>query len=309
MSSFCSVHYTKRDDTTFPSGDSGCAAWLYRPAHIESDDSSPRPIVVMAHGLGGVKEMRLDAFAERFTEAGYLCLVFDYRHFGASGGSPRQLLSVRRQREDWKAAVPHARTIDGSDPERVIVWGTSFGGGHAMATAADDPSIAAAVAQCPFTSGLSSSLAIPTLTAAKIGVLAVRDIVANLRGKDPVMMPAYAGPGETALMSAPDVVAGCEALIPDGYDLDNAITARFALDIIRSFPGSRLKDVTCPIHVAVCTQDSVAPPGPTTRYLEKAPTAEPVFLDENHFSIDVGEAFENNVAQQLEFLARHVPAN
>ena len=91
MSSFCSVHYTKRDDTTFPSGDSGCAAWLYRPAHIESDDSSPRPIVVMAHGLGGVKEMRLDAFAERFTEAGYLCLVFDYRHFGASGGSPRQL--------------------------------------------------------------------------------------------------------------------------------------------------------------------------------------------------------------------------
>lgn len=67
MSSLCSVHSTKRDDTTFPSGDSDCAAWLYRPAHIESDDSSPRPIVVMAHGLGGVKEMRLDAFAERFT--------------------------------------------------------------------------------------------------------------------------------------------------------------------------------------------------------------------------------------------------
>ena len=112
----------KRDDTTFPSGDSDCAAWLYRPAYIESDDSSPRPSVVMAHGLGGVKEMRLDAFAERFTEAGYLCLVFDYRHFGASGGPPRQLLSVRRQREDWKAAVTHARTIDGADPERVIVW-------------------------------------------------------------------------------------------------------------------------------------------------------------------------------------------
>ncbi|MDN6352412.1 MAG: alpha/beta hydrolase, partial [Corynebacterium sp.] len=122
----------------------------------------------------------------------------------------------------------------------------------------------------------------------------MRDIVANLRGKDPVMVTDYSGPGATALSSSPEVVAGCEALIPDGYDLDNAITARFALDIIRSFPGSRLKDVTCPIHVAVCTQDSVAPPGPTPRYLEKAPTPEPVFLDENHFTIDRGAALENN---------------
>ena len=47
---------------------------------------------VMAHGLGGVRQMRLDAFAERFSSAGYRCLVFDYRHFGAGAGEPRQLL-------------------------------------------------------------------------------------------------------------------------------------------------------------------------------------------------------------------------
>ena len=50
------------------------------------------PMPVMAHGLGGVRQMRLDAFAERFSSAGYRCLVFDYRHFGASAGEPRQLL-------------------------------------------------------------------------------------------------------------------------------------------------------------------------------------------------------------------------
>lgn len=49
-------------------------------------------MLVMAHGLGGVRQMRLDAFAERFSSAGYRCLVFDYRHFGASAGEPRQLL-------------------------------------------------------------------------------------------------------------------------------------------------------------------------------------------------------------------------
>ena len=43
----------------------------------------------MASGLSCVREQRLDAFAERFAAAGYAVLAFDYRHFGASGGSPR----------------------------------------------------------------------------------------------------------------------------------------------------------------------------------------------------------------------------
>lgn len=87
-----------RTDVTFPSGGGSCAAWLYVP------NSAPAsgPILVMAHGLGGVRQMRLDAFAERFSSAGYRCLLFDYRRFGASPGEPRQLLSVRRQLEDWR---------------------------------------------------------------------------------------------------------------------------------------------------------------------------------------------------------------
>ena len=70
-----------RTDVTFASGTETCAAWLYEP---QTASSAPDPIIVMAHGLGGVKEMRLDAFAERFSAAGYRCLVFDYRHFGDS---------------------------------------------------------------------------------------------------------------------------------------------------------------------------------------------------------------------------------
>ncbi|MBE7161947.1 MAG: alpha/beta hydrolase, partial [Williamsia herbipolensis] len=82
-----------------------CAGWLYR---AEAADGERRPIVVLGHGLGAVKEMRLDAYAERFADAGYHALAFDYRHFGASGGEPRQLLDVDRQREDWHAAIAHA---------------------------------------------------------------------------------------------------------------------------------------------------------------------------------------------------------
>lgn len=109
---------------TFPSGGGSCAAWLYFP------DSAPvsGPMIVMAYGLGGVRQIRLDAFAERFSSAGYRCLVFDYRHFGASPGEPRQLLSVRRQLEDWRNAIAYARLLDGVDPDRIVLWSTSFAG-------------------------------------------------------------------------------------------------------------------------------------------------------------------------------------
>ncbi|UUY01704.1 hypothetical protein LRS13_13310 [Svornostia abyssi] len=54
-----------RQDVRFRSGDADCAAWLY-PAPAQR----PAPIIVLAHGLGGVKEIRLAAFAERFHAAG-----------------------------------------------------------------------------------------------------------------------------------------------------------------------------------------------------------------------------------------------
>ena len=234
-----------RSDVTFPSGDGSCAAWLYVP----DDAPAPGPIIVMAHGLGGVRQMRLDAFAERFSAAGYRCLVFDYRRCGASAGEPRQLLSVRRQLEDWNSAITHARGLDGVDPDRVVIWGTSFGGGHVVRTAARDPRLAAVIAQCPFTDGLASTLALPPATTVKIGLLAVRDLLAAWRSKEPVMVPAYGDPGSTALMTAPDCVAGIEAIVPAGDDIRSDITARFGLDILRYFPGRHARKILSLIHI------------------------------------------------------------
>lgn len=297
-----------RTDLAFRSGDGTCAAWLYEPT-TPTTSAVGRSVIVMAHGLGGVKEMRLDAFAERFTAAGYACLVFDYRHFGASSGEPRQLLDIDRQLEDWRAAVAHARTLGGIDPDRVVVWGTSFGGGHAIVTAADDHRIAAAIAQCPFTDGLASTRAIPPGTSAKVTARALRDVAGARLGRRPVMVPTYGPPGSTALMTSPDSAEGVRALIPDGFDVRSDVAARFALDIVRHFPGRRAKDVTCPILFAICESDSVAPPGPTRKYAARAPRGEVTLHQAGHFDIYVGEDFERNVADQLGFLARHVPVD
>ena len=291
----------QREDVWFTSGDDRVSAWLYRPANVEK-----APLVVMAHGLGAVRTMRLDAYAERFSAAGYACLVFDYRNFGDSEGEPRQLLDVRMQLADWTAAVAYARTLDGIDRDRIAVWGTSFGGGHAIATAARVPGIAAAVAQCPFTDSVASFRVINPLTALRVTARAVRDIIGSWAGRPPLMIATAGKPGELALMTAPDAYAGYLRLVPDGVQLRNEVAARIGLKLIAYRPGRSTKKIACPILFCVCESDSIAPAGATLRYAAKAPRGEVKRYPEGHFAIYVDDAFERAVTDQIAFLDKHL---
>lgn len=291
-----------REDVSFRSGADRISAWLYRP---EESDPGGAPLLVMAHGLGAVRTMRLDAYAERFAAAGYACLVFDYRNFGDSDGAPRQLLDVGMQLADWSAAVDFAHTLAGVDRNRIGLWGTSFGGGHVIATAARLP-VAAAVAQCPFTDGIASARTIAPLTTARISLLALRDLAAARLGNPPVMVAAAGRPGEVALMTTPDTYPGYLKLVPQGQHLRNEVAARIGMKILTYRPGRLAAKVRCPILFCVCDTDSVAPPGPTLRYAAKAPRGTVKRYPEGHFDIYVGDAFERVVADQLEFLDRNL---
>jgi len=293
-----------RDDVTFRSGNDSVSAWLYRP-----DGTGPNgaPLLVMAHGLGAVRTMRLDAYAERFAAAGYACLVFDYRNFGDSGGAPRQLLDVGLQLADWAAAVDFAHTLAGIDPARIGLWGTSFSGGHVIATAAR-LRVAAVVAQCPFTDGIASARTIPPLTTARISLLALRDLAAARLGNPPVMVATAGRPGEVALMTTPDAYPGYLKLMPEGQPVRNEVAARVGMKVLAYRPGRMAAKVTCPILFCVCDTDSVAPAGPTLRYAAQAPRATVKRYAEGHFDIYVGEAFERVVADQIEFLDRNLKA-
>ena len=297
---------SERLEVHFPSGDAKCQAWLYLP-----EGPQPHPVIVMAHGLGGIRQMRLDAYAERFAAAGYACLVFDYRHFGASGGEPRQLLDIKLQLADWAAAIAYARSRADLDPARVVLWGTSFGGGHVIVAAARDGNVAATISQCPFTDGLASVLAMDPRTAVKVTARAVRDLIAAGLGRPPVMVPTAGPPGSAALMTAPDAVPGYLGLVDDearAAGFDNQVAARVVLNIVRHRPGRKAKKVRCPILFAVCETDSVAPAKATLRHARTAPRGEIRLYPAGHFDIYVGEPFERVVADQLAFLAQHVPA-
>ena len=292
--------FTRRD-VSFTSGDGYCAAWLYLPDGIESP-----PVVILGHGLGGTREMGLDAYAERFVASGMAALAFTYRHFGDSSGQPRQLVSIKRQLQDWDAAIAHIKTRDDVDGARVAIWGSSFGGGHAISVASRHPELVAAVSQCPFTDGLASARALGPIDSAKLLTLAAKDVLTTIRRKDPVRIGLVGKPGSMAAMTAPDALPGYLALIPDGYDFVNAIAARFIPIATAYRPGRSAKKVKIPILFCVCDHDSVAPPTRTLAYARTAPKGEIKTYDVGHFDIYRDEPFEAVVADQVAFLTRHL---
>ena len=292
-----------RHDISFASGEEHCAAWLYLPDGITSP-----PVVILGHGLGATREMRLDAFAERFAAAGIAAVAFTYRHFGDSGGQPRQLLSIKRQLADWDAAIEHVKGRDDVDGSRLAVWGSSFGGGHAITVASRHPELAAVVSQCPFTDGLASAKALGPVGSMRLMPLVARDLVAKARGTQPVRITLAGAPGSKALMTAPDALPGYEALMPAGQTFVNEVAARVVPTLTAYRPGRSAKKVVSPILFCVCDTDSVTPPAETLAYARTAPKGEVKTYAAGHFDIYLGDAFEAVVADQVEFLTRHLKA-
>jgi len=290
------------EEITFGSGDSFCRGSLVRPR----SDEDPAPLVILGHGLGATREMRLDAYAERFAEAGIAALTFTYRHFGDSGGEPRQLLSISRQLDDWEAALEFGRTLPGIDRKRMAVWGSSFGGGHAITVASRHPELAAAVAQCPFTDGLASSAAYGPVSSIKTLPRLAADLGSMVTGRPPVTIPVAGSPGEVALMNAPDALGGYLGLVPEQSSFVNSAAARIIPRLIAYRPGMKAAKVRIPIMFCVSLTDSVAPARPTLRHARRAPRGEIKTYDAGHFEFYVGDAFEEISTDQTEFLVRHL---
>lgn len=288
-----------REDVTFPSQGTPCAGWFY-PAHGEA-----AAVVVMAHGLAGVRQMRLDAYAERFAAAGYHVLVFDYRHFGASGGEPRQLLSIRHQHQDWEAAVGYARSRPEAAGLPLVLWGSSLSGGHVLALA-ERLEAAAVIAQVPHTDGLAGVLAIPPTTSVRLVGHALRDVAAAALRRGPHYVPAQGEPGSVALMTDPEA-AGYQALVPEGEQFDNRVAARFALAIGLYSPGRALKGLDIPVLVQVAEDDRTTPPTPALKYAAKAARATVRRYPSGHFEPYLGDLFEQFVGDQIAFLDEVLP--
>jgi pimeloyl-ACP methyl ester carboxylesterase len=207
-----------------------------RGIFVRPEASTAAPLMILVHGLGGVYEMRLDAFARRFADAGYAALTFDYRHFGRSDGHPRHLLVPQEQQRDIEAAIAYGRTLEGVDASRLVLWGTSLAGGHVIDVASRRKDVTAAIIQCPFTDGLASALRLSVLSLIGIGLFAAADGIARLLGRPPVLVPLAGTYGTPALMTARGAVQGVLALFPSGSRLSGRLSRLY-----RMFAARRLK--------------------------------------------------------------------
>jgi uncharacterized protein len=282
-----------------PSHGEQLAAYLYRRESAQGN----LPCVVMAHGFSATRDDGLPAYAEAFRDAGFAVVLFDYRHFGASTGEPRQLLDIGRQHDDYRAVVAWARRLDGIDPDRIVLWGSSFSGGHVLAVAAGDPRIAAVISQAPFTDAIPTLMKVPPKNAARLAVLGLRDQVRGWRGRPPYLAPAVGEPGTLAAMTAPDAKPGFEAIVPPESLWRNEFTARLMLRFPFYRPGLKTAQLNMPLLVCVCENDTTTPPGSSIKAAERAPRGELRRYPYGHFAIYSDPKVK---ADQVDFLRRVV---
>jgi uncharacterized protein len=300
-------HTFIRTDITFPSEGTPCAAWLYRPEGVQNP-----PIVVMAHGFAAFRELRLDAYAERFAQAGYAALVFDYRYWGASGGEPRRILDIKAQHADWRAAIAYARSLDGVDTTRVVGWGSSFGGGHVLDLAAEDHALAAAIVQVPHVSGPASTFSQSPKLVARLIIAGLRDQVGAWLGRPPYRTAAIGQPGDIAMMTSPGAAELVERMAGDRREellAENDVAARIVLRIPFYSPGRHAGDITAPTLVQLAEHDDVTPYAKAQKIVARIPKGEVRSYDCSHFEPYLDPHFEQIITDQIDFLGRHVGGN
>lgn len=118
---------------TFKNSGNKLAANLHLPEGF--DENKKYPALVGIHPAGGVKEQTIGLYAEKLSQHGYVVLVYDSSHQGASEGEPRLLEDPSVRVEDARCAADFLTTLPYVDAERMGVYGICAGGGYTWSVA------------------------------------------------------------------------------------------------------------------------------------------------------------------------------
>jgi pimeloyl-ACP methyl ester carboxylesterase len=138
-------------DVTFYSDGLRIAGYLATPEGWKPGDQ-PRPGILMLSGYGGNPHFDCIHLMRRLCDAGWFVFTFDYRGFGKSEGR-RDRHRPLEQAQDAYDALSRMQTIDGIDPTRLAIFGTSFGGAHAIWVSAHDERVKCVVTSAAVTNG------------------------------------------------------------------------------------------------------------------------------------------------------------
>jgi len=296
------------DEVIFDSGGADLHGWHFAGAGDDLDTGRGRPVVVMAHGLGGTKDSGLAPYAEGLAKAGLDVLAFDYRGFGASQGEPRQRVSLAGQLEDYRAAMAAAGSLPGVDRRRLVLWGVSLAGGHVLSAGAHRDDVAAVISLTPLVDGMAAArLALKHHAPSSIArstVAGFRSRLASIAGRGPVTMPIVGRPGEVAALSLPGHYESYLAIA--GPTWRNEVDASVGMELGGHRPAKAAKLLRCPLLVQIADFDRSAPADAAAKAAFEG-RAEVRHYPCDHFDVWPGnDWFEPALAHQVSFLERHL---
>lgn len=284
----------------------------FLPANEGLRNQAGTPCVVMGHGMGGTRAAGLEPFARRFAAAGLHVLCFDYRYFGTSDGEPRQWLSVRKQLQDWQAAITFARSLDGVDADRIATWGSSFSGAHAVAAAVADGRIAAVSSQGAMMDGTAALFNLIRQSGISHALwltgCGLADLVRTSLGLGRTTLAVVGNPDEKAALNTPDAKPGYLKLTPP--DWKNEITATWALTLAAYRPNTMTPRLPCRALFCIATDDVIVPPAAMEDGARRAPDKVSVKrYAGGHFDIYVEPIFERISSDQAAFFVGELKAS
>lgn len=112
---------------------------------VSVPSSTPTAAVVLCQGLSGVRGLVLPQVAQTLAEVGIASVRFDYSGFGDSDGE-RGWVDPRARTDDALSVVAWLGAQSGLSPDRLGIYGHSYGGPVAIATATRDARVRAVVA-------------------------------------------------------------------------------------------------------------------------------------------------------------------
>lgn len=111
-----------------------CRGWLYVPDALKPGTKAPA--IVTANAITALQEMIVPLYAERLAAAGFVTLIFDYAHWGASDGEPRNHFVAYTQQQNLRDAAAWLASQPEVDAERIGGLGVSMGASHMLYLAA-----------------------------------------------------------------------------------------------------------------------------------------------------------------------------
>jgi dienelactone hydrolase len=213
---------------------------------------------------------------------------------------------VRRQIDDYNAAVEAAKTLDGVDPSRVGLWGASFSGGHVLRVAAERDDIGAVISLTPLTSGLAVSRAAAAsrdmVTSLRWTLTGVRSRFAVRRGGRPTMMPLVAPVGEPGALALDGAYESYTALA--GPTWRNEIDSSVGLEVVGVRTNAAAKKMRCPLLVQIADFDQYVPAAAVATTAAHG-RAQVHHYPCDHFDVWPGhDWFDKTVSDQVAFLTR-----